>query len=176
MVPTGSNGWAIGPGKSATGNAILMGNPHLPWGNNQPASGLGIYQWLEVNLVVGNPATPTINAEGVTFAGGPFIGIGFNDYLGWSHTNNTIQAGNLYQLTLNSTLKRYAYGGATLPLAIHTDSFLVKQPDGSLVPQTITIRSSVHGPVVATSADGHTALALRIAGLDQPSLVTRTGT
>ncbi len=173
MVPSGSNGWAIGPSKSTTGNAILMGNPHLPWGNNQPAGGLGIYQWLEVNLVVGNPSAPTINASGVTFAGGPFIGIGFNDYLGWTHTNNTIQAGNLYQLTLDATGNKYSFGGATLPLAVHTDSFKVKQADGSLTTQTITIKSSVHGPVVATSTDGHTALALRVAGLDQPSLVTQ---
>ena len=173
MSPTGSNGWAIGPAKSATGNAILMGNPHLPWGNNQPASGLGIYQWLEVNLVVGDPASPTLNAEGVTFAGGPFIGIGFNDYLGWTHTNNTIQAANLYQLSLDATGTKYTYGGASLPLAVRTDTLMVKQPDGTLQPQTITIKSSLHGPVVATSADGHTALALRVAGLDQPSLVTQ---
>ncbi len=173
MAPTGSNGWAVGPAKSTSGNAILMGNPHLPWGNNQPAGGLGIYQWLEVNLVVGDPAAPTLNAEGVTFAGGPFIGIGFNDHLGWTHTNNTIQAGNLYQLTLDATGKKYMFGGAALPLAVRTDSILVKQASGALVAQPITIRSSVHGPVVATSADGHTALALRVAGLDQPSLVTQ---
>jgi acyl-homoserine-lactone acylase len=172
MTPSGSNGWAIGPSKSATGNAILMGNPHLPWGNNQPASGLGVYQWLEVNLVVGNPLSPTLNAEGVTFAGGPFIGIGFNDYLGWTHTNNTIQASNLYQLTLDPTGKYYLFGGKYLPLAVHSDTIQVLQ-NGKLVPQTITLKSSLHGPVVATSTDGKTALALRVAGLDQPSLVTQ---
>lgn len=173
MTPTGSNGWALAPSKSTSGNAILMGNPHLPWGNNQPAGGLGIYQWFEVNLVVGNPSAPTLDASGVTFAGGPFIGIGFNDYLGWTHTNDTIQAANLYQLNLDATGARYAYAGAMLPLSVRGDSFKVKQPDGSLLTQAITIKSSLHGPVIATSADGRTALALRVAGLDQPSLVTQ---
>ncbi len=174
MSPTGSNGWALGPTKSATGNPILMGNPHLPWGNNQPASGLGIYQWFESNLVVGNPYSPTLNASGVTFAGAPFLGIGFNDYLGWTHTNNTIQASNLYQLALDATGTHYSFGGTSLPLSIRTDSFLVKNLDtGALTRQTITIKSSIQGPVIATSNDGLTALALRVAGLDQPSLITQ---
>jgi acyl-homoserine-lactone acylase len=28
----GSNGWALAPARTKNGNAILMGNPHLPWG------------------------------------------------------------------------------------------------------------------------------------------------
>ncbi len=173
MVPNGSNAWALAPSKSTSGNAILMGNPHLPWGNNQPAPGLGIYQWLEVNLVVGDPAAPTLNATGVTFAGGSFIGIGFNDYLGWSHTNNTIQASNLYQLKLDATGTKYSFAGKLLPLDMRTDHILVRRGDGTLERRPITVKSSVHGPVVATSADGRTALALRVAGLDQPSLSTQ---
>ncbi len=173
MVPTGSNAWALAPSKSTSGNAILMGNPHLPWGNNQPASGLGIYQWLEANLVVGDPSAPSLNATGVTFAGGAFLGIGFTDYLGWSHTNNTIQASNLYQLDLDPAGTHYTFAGKTLPLAVHNDAFKVLRADGTLETRHIVVKSSVHGPVVATSADGRTALALRVAGLDQPSLVTQ---
>src|SRR5947199_174455 len=82
-TPQGSNGWALAPRKSASGNAILMGNPHLPWGNNQPVPGLDIYQWMEANLVIGEPRSPMLNASGVAFAGAPFIGIGYSDQVGW---------------------------------------------------------------------------------------------
>ncbi len=175
----GSNGWGIMPAKSADGNAILMGNPHLPWGNNQPISdsdagqNFGVYQWIEANLVIGNPASPTLNASGVTFIGGPFIGIGFNDYLGWTHTNNTIQNADLYQLTLDSTGTKYLFGGTYLPLQHTTSVLKVLQPNGSELPQTLDIYNSIHGPVVAFSANNSHALALRVAGLNQPSLVTQ---
>jgi hypothetical protein len=78
-----------------------MGNPHPPWGNNSPVPGLGIYQWMEVNLVIGNPEKPDLNASGVVLMGAPFIGIGYSDEIGWTHTDNTIQNTNLYELTLN---------------------------------------------------------------------------
>ena len=174
---TGSNGWAVAPAKSVTGNAILMGNPHLPWGVNQPVDdsqggqNFGVYQWIEANLVVGPSDAPTLNASGVTFIGGPFIGIGFNDYLGWTHTNNTIKNADLYQLTLAG--KRYLYRGRYVPLAHSVDTVKVLQTDGSLTSQQIDIYASVQGPVVAFNADNTRALALRVPGLDQPSLVTQ---
>ncbi len=170
FTPGGSNGWAIGPSKSATGNAILMGNPHLPWGNNQPIAGLGLYQWMEANLVIGNPAAPSLNASGVVFLGSPFLGIGYTDDIGWTHTNNTIQNANLYQITLNAD-GTYTYGGARRALTHRTDTLKVRASDGSLQSRTIDIYASVQGPIVARS--GSEALALRVAGLDQPALVTQ---
>ena len=175
----GSNGWALMPSKSADGNPILMGNPHLPWGNNQPITdseggqNFGVYQWIEANLIVGNPASPTLNASGVTFVGGPFIGIGFNDYLGWTHTNNTIQNADLFQLTLDGTGTKYLFNGAYLPLQHSQQSLKVLQTNGSFTTQIVDIYSSVHGPVVTFDNSRTHALALRVPGLNEPSLVTQ---
>ena len=96
-----SNGWALAPAKSVSGNAILVANPQLGWGVNQPLPGLGVYQWMEANLVVGDPDNPLVNAYGVAFPGSPCLGIGFNDYLGWTHTNNAIKNADLYELQLS---------------------------------------------------------------------------
>jgi acyl-homoserine-lactone acylase len=173
MTHGGSNGWAIAPGKSASGNAILLGNPHLPWGNNipiPPIDGLGIYQWMEVNLVLGDPTNPDLNASGAVLLGAPFIGIGYSDEIGWTHTDNTIQNTNLYELTLDA-LGFYNFGGIPLPLVHTTDTIKVRQADGSLVSQGIDIYNSVHGPLVARN--GNKVLALRVAGLDQPSVVSQ---
>jgi acyl-homoserine-lactone acylase len=144
-----------------------MGNPHLPWGVNQPAPELGVYQWVEANLVIGDPKHPWLNASGVTFPGAPFLGIGFNDYMGWTHTVNSIKNADLYELTLVDG--GYRFDGAIRRFDQRTDQIKIKRPDGSYTTQTFTILSSVHGPIVAQQGDK--AFALRVAGLDAPSMV-----
>jgi hypothetical protein len=146
-----------------------MGNPHLPWGVNQPLLGLDVYQWMEANLVIGDPNHPFLNASGVTFPGAPVIAIGFNDYLGWTHTVNSIKNADLYELELVNG--GYRWDGGVLPLEQRTTNIKIRQQDGSYLTQTIVIQSSVHGPVVAQN--GNKALALRVAGLDAPSVVTQ---
>ncbi len=170
LTPSGSNGWAIGPRKSATGNAILMGNPHLPWGNNQPIPGLGIYQFMQANLIIGDPARPSLNASGVATVGSPFLGIGYTDRIGWTHTNNTIQNTNLYEIALSAD-HTYLFGGKHVALLHRSETVKVRQADGSLASRAIDIEASVHGPIIALRGDK--ALALRVAGLDAPSLVTQ---
>src|SRR5262245_50833805 len=83
----GSNAWAIAPSRSASGHAMLLANPHLPWGD--------MFTWFEAQIVVGS-----VNASGVALVGTPFLGIAFTDALGWSHTNNTMDGADLYELTL----------------------------------------------------------------------------
>ncbi|WP_428394680.1 penicillin acylase family protein [Lichenicoccus sp.] len=170
LTPGGSNGWAIAPSKSTSGNAILMGNPHLPWGNNQPIPGLGLYQWMEVNLVIGDPGHPALDASGVVFTGLPFLGIGYSDDIGWTHTNNTIQNANYYEFTVDQK-GFYQFGGASLPLITSTATIKIRNENGSFSTKTFRVQDTIDGPVVAQSGDK--VLALRVAGLDQPSLVTQ---
>jgi acyl-homoserine-lactone acylase len=73
----GSNTWAVSSKRSASGRALLLANPHLPWTD--------FFTWYEVQF-----STPVLSAYGAALVGMPFPGIAFNDRLGWSHTNNTI--------------------------------------------------------------------------------------
>jgi len=166
----GSNGWAIAPGRSKDRNAILVGNPHLPWGNNQPILGLGIYQWFEANLIVGEPHAPDLNAQGVTFPGSAVLGIAYTDDIGWTHTNNTIKNADLYEITLTGPTT-YLWNGQSRQLQQQIGSIKILQPDGSLVVQNFPILSSIHGPLIAQR--GNKALALKVAGLEAPSPVTQ---
>lgn len=166
----GSNGWALSPHKTISGNAVLVGSPHLPWGNNQAIPGLGVYQWMEAQFVVGDPSRPLLNFTGASFPGSASFGIGFNDDLGWTHTNNTIKNADLYELTLTGP-DSYSWEGGSRKLEQQRDSLRIRQADGSYTTRWITIASSVHGPIVAQR--GGKALALRVAGLDAPSPVSQ---
>lgn len=149
----GSNAWAVAPSRSASGHALLVANPHLPW--------LDLFTWFEVQLV-----TPEVNISGATLVGSPFIGIGFNDHLGWTHTVNTHDGADLYELELAGG--GYRFDGEVRPFETERRTLKVKRDDGSLAIEELEIRRSVHGPVVA-EGDGK-ALALRVVGLDRPQL------
>lgn len=150
----GSNGWAIAPSRSASGNAMLLANPHLPWSD--------LFLWYEAQITA-----PGIDAYGATLVGVPVLAIAFNNNLGWTHTVNTHDGWDIYKLQL--TDKGYLFDGKVLPLQTQTLSLPVKQTDGSIKEQPLVIKSSVQGPVI--SEQGNTAIALRVVGLDQPGVL-----
>jgi len=151
-APTmGSNGWAIAPARAADGNAMLLANPHLPWSD--------LFLWYEAQLTA-----PGIDAYGASLVGIPVLNIAFNDFLGWTHTVNTHDGWDAYELTL--TQGGYRFDNQTRPFKIETQTLKVRQADGTLRTEPLTVRQSVHGPVVAAKAGK--AIALRVVGLDQP--------
>ncbi|HEY2378583.1 MAG TPA: penicillin acylase family protein [Gemmatimonadaceae bacterium] len=70
-----SNNWAVAPRRSATGDALLAGDPHLEL--SLPSI------WYEAQLLV--PAT--LDVYGVTIPGLPAIILGFNRDIAWTFTN-----------------------------------------------------------------------------------------
>jgi acyl-homoserine-lactone acylase len=149
----GSNAWAVAPKRSADGRAMLVANPHLPWSD--------LFTWCEVQL-----AGPGIDAYGATLVGSPILGIAFNDHLGWSHTVNTHDGADLYELTLNGD--GYRFDGEVRPFDEEEQTLRIRRADGTLGEETLRVRRSIQGPVVAEH--GGKALALRIVGLDSPLL------
>ncbi|MFW6078152.1 MAG: penicillin acylase family protein, partial [Gemmatimonadota bacterium] len=141
----GSNAWAIGPSRSASGNAMLLQNPHLPWR-------IPLMRFTEAHLV-----GPGVDLYGVTQIGVPVIAIGFNERLGWSHTVNRIDAFDTWRLSLAGD--GYRFDGAVRPFEVERQVMRIRDDDGELRADTLVVRRSVHGPVV--EMDDSTAVAVR---------------
>lgn len=150
----GSNGWAIAPSRSASGNAMLLANPHLPWSD--------LYLWYEAQITA-----PGIDAYGASLVGIPVLNIAFNDNLGWTHTVNTHDGWDAYQLELAGD--GYVFDGKVRPFDTKTVSLQIKQKDGTLREQPLVVKNSVHGPVVSEKDDK--TIALRVVGLEQPGVL-----
>jgi acyl-homoserine-lactone acylase len=135
----GSNTWAIGAARSATGNGLLLQNPHLPW--HEP-----FMRFYEARLVA-----PQTNIHGATLLGLPVPLVAFNDRLGWSHTVNTIDVLDTYRLVLAEG--GYRFDGAVRAFETERQLLRVRQPDGTLREDTLRIRRSVHGPVLMGAGD-----------------------
>ncbi len=149
----GSNMWAIGKGRTASGKGILLGNPHLAWRGSQ--------LFYEAHLTVPGK----LNILGSTLTGGAGITIGFNDNLGWSHTVNLHDSDDIYELTLHDgNPDQYVYDGKPLPLRKETLSVRVKTDNG-MVTRTREVYSSHYGPVLRRI--GSKAYALKSANLDE---------
>jgi acyl-homoserine-lactone acylase len=149
LTEAGSNAMAISPVRSESGNAILVSNPHLPWS--------GFFTWYEAHLV-----SDDFNVYGVSLVGMPSVTIAFNEHLGWTHTVNTIDASDRYELVLKDG--GYILDGNILQFKKRTASIGVLEKDGSLTTEEFEFRYSEHGPLVAEK--GEKAWAVRIAGLE----------
>jgi acyl-homoserine-lactone acylase len=153
----GSNMWAIGKGRSASGNALLMGNPHLDWAGSQI--------WCEAQITVPGK----INMYGATLIGSPVITVGFNENLGWSHTVNLHDSDDVYELTLDpKDPRKYVYDGQSVPL--RKDEVTVKiKTDSGIVADKHEVWWSHYGPVM--KVDGGKAYAFKSANMNEYGMV-----
>lgn len=131
----GSNNWAVGAQKSATGYPILANDPHLTL--SLPSI------WYQIQLV-----SPTMNACGVSLPGSPGVIIGFNKDIAWGVTNVGADVLDFYKIKFRDAKKQeYFHGGVWKPVRRRLEIIKVKG-----LPDVIdTVYYTHHGPIVNQS-------------------------
>ncbi|MCW3117052.1 MAG: peptidase penicillin amidase [Chitinophagaceae bacterium] len=132
---TGSNGFAIGPSKTASGHAILYINPHVTF-----------YFRPEVQVV----SEEGLNVYGAVTWGQFFIYQGFNEHCGWMHTSSNVDVADLYAEKIVKKGNRffYEYNKKLLPVKQKQITLHFKNKD-ALETKIITAYYTHHGPVMA---------------------------
>lgn len=133
----GSNGWVIGPAKSATGHAMLFINPHLPFfGSGQVYEG-------HVHSDEG------WNFTGYTRFGFPFPYVGHNENGGWVSTDNTADHTDVYAETFDDQKRplAYRYGNGYRMATERTAEIRVKT-SGGVETRSFKMRRTHHGLIL----------------------------
>ena len=146
----GSNSYAVAPKRSASGNAMLVQNPHLPWSDE--------FLFYEAHAIA-----PNVNIYGANLVGLPGFGIAFNEHLGWSHTNNTIDNADSFELTLKDG--GYLLDGQVKPFQVMERTLKVRDEQGNLRDHKIETKIADHGPVIREGEKK--AIAIRFPALDR---------
>jgi penicillin amidase len=147
---TGSNGWVVGPAKSATGHALLFINPHLPF--------FGPGQVYEGHV----HSDEGWNFTGYTRFGFPFPYVGHNENGGWVSTDNAADLVDVYLETFDDPARplAYKYGNGYRLATEHVEEIQVKTAAG-MDTKHFTMRKTHHGPILG-ERDGK-QLAVRMA-------------
>ncbi len=132
--PTGSNGFAIAPSNSASGNSLLLINPHTSF-----------FFRSEQHVV----SEEGLNAYGAVTWGQYFIYQGFNQHCGWMHTSSAADVIDEFAETVveNEGKYYYKYGEEERPFDVSTVILRYKDGDKMSTKEFTTYRSH-HGPIV----------------------------
>ncbi|HTM31757.1 MAG TPA: penicillin acylase family protein [Vicinamibacterales bacterium] len=149
----GSNEWAISAQKSASGHALLLSNSHLQWGD--------IHTYFEVQLTA-----PGVTSYGAVWVGFPVLRQCFTEYVGWTQTTNNPAESDLYRLVLKDG--GYVLDGQVKQFETRTETIKVRGDNGQTREVPLTVRRSVHGPVVAERNGA--PIAMKVAAIDRPKL------
>ena len=141
----GSNAWAVGPSRTASGNAMLFSNTHMRF--NVP------YEF-HVRSDEG------LNVSGITgyaMVGLPFVGR--NERIGWTVTVNYPDVVDVYRLTFDDPDDplAYRYGDGYRHAEEWVETIRVRT-DGGVDDRPTTFRRSHHGPVFETAPGEHYAV------------------
>ncbi|MCT1478609.1 penicillin acylase family protein [Microbacterium sp. p3-SID336] len=142
----GSNSWVVSGELTASGMPLLANDPHL--GASLPSV------WYQVQLKCSTvDADCPFDVGGFSFSGLPGIVIGHNQQVAWGFTNLTTDVTDLYVERIEGD--SYWRDGALVPLEESTETIAVAGGDDI----ELTIRSTVHGPIISGLTDDFTAIA-----------------
>ena len=132
--PGGSNGFAIAPALTASGNAMLLINPHTSF-----------FFRGEVHMV----SEAGLNAYGAVTWGQFFIYQGFNEKCGWMHTSSRADAIDYYAETI---VKKggelfYQFGDELIPLTKKKIKLNYKK-DELIQSKEFTVYYTHNGPII----------------------------
>jgi len=142
----GSNSWVVSGDLTESGMPLLANDPHL--GASLPSV------WYQVQLKCSTVDEDCpFDVGGFSFSGLPGIVIGHNQRVAWGFTNLTTDVTDLYVERIEGD--SYWRDGELVPLEESTETIEVAGGDDI----ELTIRSTVHGPIISGLTDDFTAIA-----------------
>lgn len=130
-VAPGSNNWAVGGSRTASGRPLVANDPHL-----------GLYLpsvWYQAHL-----RAPGFESAGMTIPGAPVVVLGRGAHVAWAFTNVMLDDHDLFIEELDATGERYRRGDAWLPLAVDEEVIGIRG-GGS---RTVKVRATDLGPLL----------------------------
>jgi acyl-homoserine-lactone acylase len=133
----GSNGVALGKDATASGNGLLLANPHFPW--------TGAFRFYQMHLTIPGK----VNVFGASLGGFPGVNIGHNEHVAWTHTVNTSTHFTLYYLQLDpADPTKYIVDGVSKAMTTQDITVDVANGNGGTTPVTHTLYHTQYGPVL----------------------------
>lgn len=136
----GSNSWVVAGSRTSTGKPLLANDPHL--GVSIP----GIWYQVGLHCRSVNSSCP-FDVAGYSFAGLPGVVIGHNQSIGWGFTNLGPDVSDFFLEQVRGST--YLRDGKQEPLTMRTETIKI----GGGGEQTITVRSTTHGPLLSDALD-----------------------
>ena len=132
--PSGSNGFAIAPENSETGNALLLINPHTSF-----------FFRSELHMT----SAEGLNAYGAVTWGQFFVYQGFNETAGWMHTSSGVDNIDEYLETIVERDGAFYYVYGDEERSVTTEQITIPyKTDAGMGEREFTVYRTHHGPVV----------------------------
>lgn len=153
----GSNSWVVSGDRTSTGQPVLANDPHLA------PSMPGIWYQVGLHCRTVDEACP-YDVAGFSFSGLPGVVVGHTNKVAWGVTTMYADVADLYLEKVAG--ETYEYDGQQLPLETRQETFEVAGGD----PQTITVRSTRHGPILSDLDDDAAAVGVTTQKASTPNI------